>query len=149
MPSQETAFRTQYAVLWPATGNYDAYGQPTIGSPVEIKVRWVSGESRAMDKQGNNIVLDGKAVVNRDIPLGSLMWEGRIRDLRTPEGLMFDPILFDPSFYDPGDLPGTLGVDIDVSKVMEVKTFNPSKDIKGRATYREVGLMRFRSIVGT
>lgn len=119
MPPLERTDRLQLAVLWPATSKSNRYGTFVVGSPVEIKVRWIDTQSQALDPQGNVITVDATAVVGIDIPIGSQMWLGSA-----------------------ASLPGT-GYMPEVG-LMEVKTFNRTSDIKNRNRRRTVGMIRFR-----
>lgn len=126
MPEQELSHRFQKAVLW-ERGYYDAYGQPTAKDPVEIDVRWEDNQSESLDQQGNTVVLDASVTVDRKIAPGSLMWLGSLADL--------------PFGTDLGD---------ETEKLMQVVTCNEVPDIKGRVTWREVGLKRYTdSLPGT
>jgi hypothetical protein len=119
MPQPELANRTQRAVLWPMLG-YDAYGQATVGPPVEILVRWDTKRRETLDREGNSIALDATAVVDRRIDIGSRMWLGPISEWL-----------------------GTGSLEEDThSGVMEVRSYSETPDIKGRFTFRVVGLMR-------
>jgi hypothetical protein len=120
MPPPEVSHRTQWAVLWPATG-YDDQGEVTVGDPVEIKVRWTIGRGETTDKLGNTIALDASAVVDRVIVAESNMWLGRLED-----------------WY------GSNGSAGDSTELMRVVTYSEVKDIRGNATFRTVGLKRYR-----
>jgi hypothetical protein len=120
MPALEVADRYQKAVLMPATGGYDAYGQPVVGEAIEVTVRWVWEKQEVTDPQGNTITIDATAVVDREIPVHSRMWLGEIADwIGTGSG----------------------AVDNDLC---EVRTASRTSDIKNRFVRRTVGLMRFR-----
>ncbi len=81
MPHQELGYRRQKAVLWPFDGtSYDNYGQPKIGEPVQLRVRWVTARREVKDAQGNNVALDATAIVDRKITVGSTMALGDIGD---------------------------------------------------------------------
>ena len=120
MPAIEQSDRHQKAVLWPANG-YDNNGRPTVGSPKEIRVRWLTNQTRVQDAQGNTISIDGTAIVDLKIAVGSQMWLGELEDWL---GV------------------GSGGTD---NEMMEVKTYADTPDIKGRFTMRTVGLMRLHS----
>lgn len=77
MPAVEAVARHQYAVLWARTG-YDDYGQHSVISPIEIRVRWQFGKSGFKDPNRNNIDYDATAVVDKSIAVGSLMFLGRL-----------------------------------------------------------------------
>jgi hypothetical protein len=105
--------------LWPP-GAADRYGQPSRGEPVEIRVRWLSGQRAAAGPDGGTIMLDGSVVADREIAQDSLMWLGTLEE-----------------WNESGSAP-------DDSELMRVVYYRATPDIKGRATRRVVDLMRFR-----
>jgi hypothetical protein len=115
MPAFETMDRYSNAVYWPTTGN-DAYGQPVLGTPVDIKVRWNGKQRQVLDPNGNIVSFDAEAVVNQNMNIGDRLWKGKKADL-------------------PGDL-------IPTSDWMHVKTFDDMDDLKKRVLRRTVLLMR-------
>lgn len=119
MPSMETAFRRQFAVLWPKDG-YDGHGEPTVGEPVELRVRWNNKQRLAYDAQGNPVAVDAVVIVDQEIEVGSSMWEGQLAD-----------------WYGTGSAG-------DDSGVMEVVTYNETPDIKNRFKRRTVGLTFYK-----
>lgn len=70
----------EYAVLWPFA-RYDSYGNPTVGSPVEIRCSWEWRRHEVTDSEGNSIMVDAAVFVDRDIAIGSRMWLGRLADV--------------------------------------------------------------------
>lgn len=123
MPAQETTHRFQKAVLWTAvtTGVKSSdYGEHKVNAKIQILVRWEERRREAIDPNGNTIAVDIVAVVNQDIPVGSIMWLGDIDDVAIP----------------PVDLK-------------EVVTFNKIPDIKGRNYRRTVGLIRYSNELPT
>lgn len=116
MPPLETACLKQKAVLWMADADkFDTYGEHKVtASKVELKVRWEEGNTEAIDPQGNVISVDAKVVVDRQIRIGSIMWEGCLKDVAAT----------------PVDL-------------YEVVTRNSVPDLKNRHTRRVVGLRRY------
>lgn len=86
MPPLESLDRHQYALLWekvPKTEvQYDNYGEPIVRDPIQILVRWNDGRNETVDQQGATIAYDATVVVDRDIPIGSMMWLGRKQDYR-------------------------------------------------------------------
>ena len=80
MPAMETAFRTQYVVLWTG-GSLDNYGQYQVASPVEIKVRWEDTQEEIEDPAGGTIITSSRVVIDRVITVGSIMWKGKLDDL--------------------------------------------------------------------
>lgn len=118
MPPLERTDLRQRAVLWPAIGR-DRFGQSTVGSPVEIRVRWLDTQTSMLDAQGNTVTIDATAIVEQDIPLGSQMWLGTLNNL-----------------------PGT-GL-VPERGLMEVKKVDGGLDLKARNVRRTVGLIRVK-----
>src|SRR5438105_1409755 len=102
-------------------GTNDAYGQPTLGPPIELSVRWNDKQTEMLDAKGNTIAVDATVVVDRFIPVGSAMWLGRLTDL-----------------------PGPVGEPEPERGAMWVRSYNATSDLKGRATFYTVGLVRSR-----
>lgn len=123
MPSQERAFLPQRAVLWLSGNTFDQFGQPVVAPPVEIAVRWNDKQGEALDATGNTITLDATAVVDRRITIGSRLWLGTLAQWN-------------------GTGPGS-GQEIP-NRLIEVKTYSETPDIKGRNSFKTVGLLRFR-----
>lgn len=119
MPAQERAFRRQTAVLWAATG-VDRYGQTTVGAPQEVCVRWNDVLQERRNKDGTTTTIVAQAVVDIDIALGSQMWLGTLDD-----------------WYAFGSAGANTGL-------CQVWGFNKTPDLKARANFREVDLMRLR-----
>lgn len=125
MPSQETSHRPHKAVYWEKTG-VDRYNNPKLTEPVEIRVRWVGTRSNMLDPNGERIVVDASAILAQDAKIGDQLWLGELEDwLGT----------------------GSAGDDTEVT-IMEVVAFESTDDVKGRNTFREVGLKRFRGTRG-
>lgn len=120
MPAPETDRRYQAAVLFPATG-VDRYGQPTMGSPREIRVDYDDSKRDVLNSQGQRIAVDGVALVIEHIDIGSELWLGELSDwLGTGSGsAMTTPI-----------------------DVLVVKTYTETPDVKNRYKTREIGLMK-------
>jgi hypothetical protein len=112
MPSIETACRFQKAVLYVANG-FAADGEETVAAGVSIDVRVEIGKREALDATGNVIAVDMVLVVDRAIPIGSIVWIGNINNIASP----------------PVDL-------------LEVKTYREVPDVKGRNFRRVIDLMR-------
>lgn len=118
----ETDHRTEDAVLWPATGQNDELGNPIVGDPIQIKVRWEWYRRDSLGRQTNPTSVDAMVVVDRDIPIGSRMWLGSLLDL-----------------------PGTSFTPESYQCIVKMRGY--IKDIKGRAVRRTVGLMRLHDEV--
>ena len=116
MPSIETAWRYQKAVLWEKTGVND-YGEDVVSStPVEISVRWENKQSDMLDPVGATVRVDAQVVVAQEVAVGSRMWEGSLSEwLGT----------------------GSVGVESDVCIVVAIDRV---PDIKARKIRRTLGL---------
>lgn len=117
MPAPEVSFLRQKAVLLPATGT-DDYGRKSVGTAVEIDCRWINKRSEVLAPNGQTIAVDATVIVKREIPIGSVLWLGRLADWA---GTGF------------GEDDGTL---------MESVSYNETPDLKARVTRRTVGLIR-------
>lgn len=120
MPQQELAYLTQTAVLWNSTGIVDRFGQIEVGDPIEVPCRWNEGAGEALDAQGNTIALDASVVLDRRVLSGSQMWLGTL------------------AAWNAG------AKDLTPNYLMEVKTTKVTLDVKGRASFYGVGLVRFK-----
>lgn len=80
----ETMERNDRATLWVANGVND-YSEPTVSEPVEIDVRWESRRGERGDAQGNVVVYDAVVVVDRVIPIQSILRLGTIADYRASD----------------------------------------------------------------
>lgn len=119
MPSIETSDRYNVAVLWPLIG-FAEDGQPVVGPPGEIRVRWENVRKEMTDPKGNVVIVEAVVVVNRSIEIGSQMWEGPL---------------------DSWMGTGSVGDD---TRVMTVATQGNIPDVKSRARRRVVGLTRLK-----
>lgn len=120
MPPLETDDLLQIAVLW-ELDSYDTYGKPTVHDPIEIPCRWVDVSEHSKRNVTTSESLDSKVSVDRAVPLGSIMWLGRLSDWT---GVRPNP-------------------DEDNS-VMVVSKYNYTPDIRAREIRRILGLNRFR-----
>jgi hypothetical protein len=119
VPPLETADRYQRAVLWPFA-DYGDDGRPLVGDPVEVRVRWTWEQRQAANAQGQPIMTSATVVVDRDVALGSRMWEGELAD-----------------WYGTGSVGGD-------DFVMEVASVRVVPDVRNRAVRQELGLVWFR-----
>ena len=116
MPAPEIASLPQRAVLW-TVNSFDDYGNMQLNEPIEIRCRWVGAIGKQLDPLTNTqIDMATTVIVDRTIPLDSIIWLGKLADLP--------------------DTPTDLN---------QVKAYNDTPDIKGRITHRQVGLVKFSS----
>lgn len=88
MSGMESDDLYQKALLWAANGVND-YGQYKVDAKVEIDVRWQEERRQGINAQGDPIAIEATVVVDREIAVGSVMWQGSEEDLVTnpPTGL--------------------------------------------------------------
>jgi len=115
----ETSDLHQRAVLWRFDG-YDNHGQLIVSSSEEICVRWVENNREVVSKDGTTIVSTVQAIVDEDIPLGSILWLGELVDL--PDSS---------------------------TDLMEVISKATVPDLTIRETFREVSLIRYQDTLPT
>lgn len=132
MPPIETAWRYQKAVLWPALTRRrraltDKNGvvRVDLANPVELDVRWEWGYREVLGPQGNTVTISATVVVDRDVVIGSRMWQGELED-----------------WFGTGTGTG------DADEVMMVAVVDRALDIKGRHTRSELGLVRYKDDPG-
>jgi len=111
--------RPMKAVYWAFSG-YDAYGEPTVTTPVELDVRWEQGLAEEITPNLQPTAVDATAWVDRDVTVGSMF---RI------EALV--------------DTPGT------ADEILEVVEFQKIPDIKGRLFERVVLLRKYKDSLPT
>lgn len=77
---QEHDFLNQFAVVWYAAGR-DNYNNLTVSPAVEVPARWEwkTRESRLAD--GNSKQVVAEVLLDRELPIGSLLWQGRLMNL--------------------------------------------------------------------
>jgi hypothetical protein len=126
MPDQEVAYLDQTAIVFPRTG-YGPDGQPTVGPPYELTpplgVRWLTKRTEVLDAKGNTIMLDGTAITAQPVLVGSWMWLGSLS-----------------AWYGTGSAYAALD-----QELMEVKYYNETPDLKNRASFHTIGLMRLHN----
>lgn len=111
MPPLETADRNDCALLWPRLGR-TRRGEPRVGQLIELNprngtgVRWVQKVSAVTAPDGSTVTATVRVVVDREIPLHSIMWRGGADDLpgtaQLPEGNLFEVVRYNET----GDLKG-------------------------------------------
>lgn len=124
MPAPEANGREQDAVLWEATGRYDAEGRHLIGEPREIEVRWLRKRRMGTAANGSPVMLDATVVTVEEIAVGSNMWLGTLDD-----------------WYGVGSAG-------DATEVHEVVSYDETPDVKGREVYRTLSLIRHKDKPG-
>lgn len=117
MPAFEQMDRHDPAVLWLLTGK-DRFNEPTRGNPCAIKVNWGPDKRSVRLPDGTSLVIEGTAIVDREIPVGSLIWLGPITE------------------WNEGNVPAD-------NPIMEVKGYKEDSDLKGRHVLRTVTLAKF------
>lgn len=120
----ETGCRYQKALLWESTGNFDNYGNRFISAHEEISVRWENVRKELRSPSGQTIAIVAKVVVDRVIPMGSILWLGGETDL-----------------------PGTASVP--ESDLCQVVDFKETPDIYGEYYRRVAMVARFTDTLPT
>lgn len=119
MPPLESKDRYQKAVYWEKQG--DAMdGDPRVGAPEEIVVRWSYGRRSAISPSGLPVAIDATVIVNQEIEVGSAMWLGSLSEWMGT---------------------GTVGQN---AEVMEVLTYSDTRDLKNRFSQRSLGLAFYK-----
>lgn len=124
MPPIETAWRKQVLTVWMSTGvgSNDDYGNPTIEDPVQLEVRWQYVDRDTIDNKGDPVKIVAEAVVDRDVPMYSIIWLGELS-----------------AWYGTGS-----GNAAELLQVMETRK---AMDIKGRHTRRVLAMRHYGSSI--
>ena len=115
MPPPETFDLFQTAVLWRKVGQ-TRDNEPIVSAAEEVDCRWRWGRRESVGPEGAPIAFDARVALEEEIPDGSVMWLGELRDFR-----------------DTGRQP-----------LMTTVTIDGTPDVKGREFRYEYGLMRFK-----
>lgn len=124
MPSPETAALTDDATLWEFTG-HDPSGEVKVSPPIQIECRWIWKKTQSTDASGNAIMLDATVIVDRDIRDQSILWNGTLQEWEDTGSEEVNP------------------------EIMQVKVYKETRDMKGRESYRELGLAFFKGRLPT
>lgn len=106
--------RRQLAVLWPFV-SYDENGEPMVGSPQELTVRWEQGLSQEITPRTNPIAVAATVWVDREIANGSMLRIGSL-----------------------ADITGTGTEVVTIDNILEVVDYQVIPDVKGRVFERVV-----------
>lgn len=128
MPQPETSHRFQWIVVWFATGTPDKFGQARVTDvPVEMQVRFDNSFREVPDGQGGTITIEASAQLgpnDPDVPVKSVVWQGRLRDLQVGTAFAFDD-----------------------GSLLTVEFFNRVPDIRNRASFREITMSRYKGVL--
>lgn len=69
-----------FGVLWSVQGA-DEFGVQRVVAPVEFICRWRLGSTLVDSPTSNTKRIVGSAAVAQEIPLGAIVWRGRLADL--------------------------------------------------------------------
>jgi len=100
----------------------NAYGEPEVGPPQQIPVRWKYVKKEITTRDGDVVNIDAEVVVGLTILSGSLMWLGKLSDWL-------------------GTGSSTLSKE---PELMEVVSYYNTPDVKMRVIRRTVQLKRYR-----
>lgn len=117
---QETDFLDQKAVLW-LKSTYDAAGEQVVSEPIEISVRWEADRREILGPNETPIASTAVVMVDRNIPEGSIMWQGELTSL-------------------PDEL---------TEGIHEVVAYSEVPDLKGRNFQRTVILAKYKGELPT
>ena len=132
MPALELAGRHEWLLLWEA-GVADDYGQLKRSARfIALQCLWQEKRGQGVDAKGNVVAYDGTIHLNRDVPLGSVLWRGSYDDLLA-------------------ELQGTgTGSDLSPTEdLMEVVTKLRDMDLRGRVVARGYGFRRLKDSLPT
>lgn len=82
-----TRMRKQTAVYWPpgsestAGRDYDDYGRPLYGDPVEIDCRWVDVNEEFVGPTGDRLSTQSIVYTDRDVGLRGVLMLGELTDI--------------------------------------------------------------------
>lgn len=76
------SMRRQWAVYWEYTGQ-DRNGKDTYADPIEIKVRWEDRSEQDFLPNGQMVMVKSTVYVDREMPLGGIVWLGLLVDSPT------------------------------------------------------------------
>ena len=65
------------AVYWPP-GTVDAYGRPSMGTAVQLDVRWEDKHEQFLDANGEDQISNSVVYVSADVALGGYLWLGEL-----------------------------------------------------------------------
>lgn len=71
------------AVYWPPA-ELDEFGKPTWGDPEEISCRWDDDQEEFIDTNGDRQMSMAQLIVDRDLELQGVIFQGTISDLTDP-----------------------------------------------------------------
>lgn len=75
-----TRMRKQDAVYWPIS-SVDNYGQPVLGTPVQIRCRWEDRNEEFVDVNGTQLLSSAVVYVDRDVVPGGVLMLGTLADI--------------------------------------------------------------------
>ena len=117
----ETDDLPHFAVLWPALPDAatDGNGRLRIGNHVDdIPTRWRLGQRSSTAAFNHNVTADATVVVDREIPVGSIMWKGQFANLPSP-----------------------------LKDLYEVIDYRETDDVKGQNKRRVVTVTKFKGVL--
>src|SRR5688572_27869153 len=79
MPPPEAFDLFQTAVLWRKVGQ-TRDNEPIVSAAEEVDCRWRWGRRESVSPEGTPIAFDARVALEVEIPDGSVMWLGELRD---------------------------------------------------------------------
>jgi hypothetical protein len=86
MPPLEQTGLKAYAVVWDKTG-INQFGEPIHAEPRQIRVRWEETTRQGINRFGQPVSFSARVLVSEDIPVGALLWQGKLIDWTTTASL--------------------------------------------------------------
>lgn len=120
MPPIERDERRHLVTLF-ATAGKGRDGKNVFATPRQIRVRWSWGRTESVSAQGLPVALDATAIVNEEIPVGSVVWYGELDD-----------------YY------GTGSADTGDREYYEVLNYREVPDLKKRNSHKTISLAYYR-----
>lgn len=117
--------------MWPFIRN-NRDGEPLIGDPEELIVRWENKHLEIKDAQGLPLTLDAQVHVPKKIKVNSIMWLAADTDC-------CETAL--EQWYGTGSGMSDYS---DETELMTVVQYDETPDIRNRVARRTVGLMRYK-----
>lgn len=74
-----TRMLKDFAVYWEISG-YDAFGNPSISSPIQLTCRWEDSQQQIVTSDGTPITAKSIVYVNQDVITGGYLFHGLLAD---------------------------------------------------------------------
>lgn len=102
------------AVAWLAT-TPDSRGIDRVEPPIEIRCRFTGGDRRTHNALSQRVELVADLEVDRELPIGTILWKGKLSELPSPHPTIMPDLMKVESFREVYDVKGRhsrKGVDV-------------------------------------